>query len=204
MASMLKVKARWSGFVGSPGWTNFYFRLDDGDFHTQQTATDAAARVSTFFTAVKDKFTTAVTVSIQPDVEVIEDTTGEMTSVFGITTPAAIVGSNTIATFSGPTGAVVTWRTNSVHNGRRVRGRTFLVPTSTAVFQNDGTLDTAHRTALQTAADALASATGSPDLGIWARPKKLPDGTVTAPGAWYPVSSATVPDLAAVLRSRRD
>lgn len=205
MAGILKVKARWSGFNGSPGWTNFYFRDFADSEPTQQQAVDAVARTNTFFTAIKDKFTTAVSIAIQNDVEIVEESTGDLKNVLTVTAPAAIVGSNTIATFSGASGAVVTWRTGSVHGGRRVRGRTFLVPTSTALYQNDGTLDPAHRTGIQTAADALASGAGSPDLGIWARPKKNPDtGAITSPGAWYAVTGATVPDLAAILRSRRD
>lgn len=202
MTGMLKVKTRWSGFTGSPGWTNFFFRDFSGTGEpTQPQAVAAVGRVNTFFQAIKDKFPASVTLTIQSDVEVIEETDGKMQSVFSVTAPAAIVGSNSIATFSGASGAVVNWRTNGVRNGRRVGGRTFLVPTSTALYQNDGTLDTAHRTGLQTAADALANGTTeSPDLGVWARPSSKG----ATDGVWWAVSAATVPDLAAVLRSRRD
>lgn len=201
MTDMLKVKTRWSGFTGSPGWTNFYLRDDAQGFLSQEQADAAVARVRTFWQAIADKFPAAVSLQIQSDVEVIDDATGEMQSVFTSTAPPAIVGTNGIATFSGPTGAVINWRTAGVRNGRRVRGRTFLVPTSTACFQNDGTLENAHRTVIQTAADAFASLSGTaPDLGVWARPTTKG----ASDGAWYRVANATVPDLAAVLRSRRD
>ena len=205
MSQMLKVKARWSGFQGSPGWTNFYFRDAAEGFFSQTQANDAVAKVNTFFVAAKPLLTSAVTITIQTDVEVVDDADGTLDSVFNVTAPAAIVGTNAVATFSGPTGAVITWRTSSVHNSRRVRGRTFLVPTSTACFQNDGTLDNTHRTNLTTAATALADQAGSPDLVIWARPKKDPvTKAITSPGASFNVTGVTVPDLAAVLRSRRD
>jgi hypothetical protein len=198
---MLKVKSKWSGFSGAPGWTNFYFRdFAVNNEPTQQQANDAVARVATFWNNVKSRFPVTVSIAIQPDVEVIEEENGQMLNVFSVTPPAAHVGGATSSVYSGPTGMVINWRTAGVRNGRRVRGRTFLVPVATENFQTDGTIDPTKLASVQSTASELASATGTPDLGVWARP--------TAPGAtdgvWVPVTSATVPDLAAVLRSRRD
>lgn len=201
MTGMLRVKTKWTGFSGAPGYTNFYFRdFTGGGEPTAAQAQGAVDRTATFWSNIQGRLPSLVTLTIQGDVEVIEETNGEMTGVHNVTAPAPKVGENATSTFSGPTGAVINWRTAGVRNGRRVRGRTFIVPIATSCYQNDGTLATTEHAALNTAASMLAAQTGTPDLGVWARP--------TAPGAsdgiWYAVQTATVPDLAAVLRSRRD
>ena len=201
MSGMLKVKTKWTGFNGAPGYTNFYFK----DFTNtgEPVASDAPAAVTrthTFWNNLQSRFPSVVQLAVQGDVEVIEQTTGEMKSVFNVTPPTVVTGSATSGVYSGPVGAVVNWRTAGVRNGRRVRGRTFLVPLANENFQNDGTIDPTKLASMNTVVAALADGTGTPDLGVWARP--------TAPGAtdgqWYAVTSGSVPDLAAVLRSRRD
>ena len=197
---MMKVKVRWAGFIGSPGWTNFYFESPDGTFHTEADAVAAADKVATFITAVKVQLPPIVNLTIQPDVEVIAPTTGKLLNVNNAGARAAVSGTAPAQAFAGTTGAVITWRTAGVRNGRRVRGRTFLVPTVSSTFDTDGTMGVTKQTEILNAATALfAPFNGGIQLGVWARP--------TAPGAedgdWHPITSASVPDMAAVLRSRR-
>lgn len=196
---MMKVKVRWSGFIGSPGWSNFFFDSPDGTFTTAEDAVAAAGKVNTFFTAVKTKLPPTVQLSIQSDVEILSALSGELVNVVNAGTIAAINGSATSQPYSAATGAVITWRTAGVRNGRRVRGRTFLVPCVSGMFQNDGTIENTNISEIQTAATALAAPFNGAQLGIWSRP--------SAPGAgdgdFFEVTSASVPDLAAVLRSRR-
>jgi len=201
MTGMLKVKVRWAGFTGSPGWSNFYYR----DFAlnnepTQAQAEAAVTRTNTFIGAIADRLPPNVNLTVQAEVDVIEEADGQLITSFTVPTPTAIPGTATVTTYSAPTGVVVTWRTATVRNGRRVRGRTFLVPVSNVCYQTDGSLEPASLTDIQTAASALASQTGTPDLGVWARPT----GPAATDGVWCPVTAATVPDMAAVLRSRRD
>lgn len=201
MSGMLRVKVKWSGFNGAPGYSNFYFR----DFTSTGEpvpgdAQLAVDRVQTFLTAIKSNFPSVVSLAIQPDVEVIESSDGKMKDVFSATAPAASVGTATVQQYAGATGLVINWRTAGVRNGRRVRGRTFLVPVTNASFDTDGTVKAAVLTPIQTAASALADGAGTPDLGVWARPS----APLATDGSWHPVTSATVPDLAAILRSRRD
>lgn len=153
-----------------------------------------------FFEDIKAYFPPVVTVTSQSDAEVIEETTGQLQSVFTVTPSSGHTGPASSNPYSAASGAVVTWRTAGVRNGRRVHGRTFLVPLNQAAYAADGTLSTLGLSALNAAATTLASAAGAPDLGIWARP--------TAPaatdGEWFAVNSFSIPDMAAVLRSRRD
>lgn len=197
---MLKVKVRWSGFVGSPGWSNFYFDTGTDEFHTPEQAGIAHGRVRNFFEAVKTKFPSAATFTVQPDIDVIAQTTGEMTNVLSAASVPPIQPGGTPAPYSAASGAVITWRTAGVRNGRRVRGRTFLVPVANGVYENDGTISPTVLNETVTAATAMVAPAAVLKQGVWARP--------TAPGAtdgqWYPITTVSVPDMAAVLRSRRD
>lgn len=209
MAPILRVKARWSGFTGSPGYSNFYFRdFADGAF-TDTVADAAGDRVESFFLAIQNLFPTAVKITVQSDAEVIEETTGDITQILSTGTRAAVSGTAAAAAYSGASGCVVTWRTNGVVAGRRVRGRTFLVPTANVAYDLDGTLQNSTVTTLQTAANALINQTGTPDLGVWARPHKArtsPTGEAipARQGIWHVATSATIPDKVAILKSRRD
>jgi hypothetical protein len=201
MATMMKIKARWSGFSGAPGYSVFYFRDFASSGWTPTQATAAAAKVRTFFDSFKLFLPAVVTVTVEPDVEIIEETTGELTDVLTATVGAAITGlASPTEKYAAPVGAVVSWRTATVKNGRRIRGRTFLVPLSSGAFDTNGTLTSSAQTTISAAALALRDATSDADLGIWARP--APGGL--GGGEWAVVASHAVPDMGAVLRSRRD
>lgn len=197
---MLKVKVRWSGFIGSPGWSNFYFDTGNETFHTPADAGPCADRVATFLTANRLKFPSSVTWTIQSDVESVSAATGQLLNVTSVGARTPITGGAAAGAYSGASGVVITWRTAGVRNGRRVRGRTFLVPTANNIYQSDGTIDNTHLNEFVTSATALATVTGTQlPLVVWARPS-TPGGS---DGAAHVVTSASVPDMAAVLRSRR-
>jgi hypothetical protein len=197
---MLKVRVRWAGFIGSPGWSNFYFDTGNGDFTTPADAGPCADRVATFLTAIKGRFPTALNWAIQSDVEAISAATGELLNIHSAGARATIAGSAAAGSFSGTSGAVVTWRTAGVRNGRRVRGRTFLVPAANIAYDTDGTLGPTTVTELVNAANALADQANPIKLGVWSRPSAIG----ASDGEFHPVTTASVPDMAAVLRSRRD
>lgn len=202
MADMARVKARWQGFTGAPGYSNFYF-VDDGNIGIDMTQADrATGKVHTFFDAIKLAFPPNVQIQVMNDVEVIDSVNGQLKTVFTPATRPLVTGTSGATNYSAATGAVITWRTAGVRAGRRVRGRTFLVPTSSGTFHTDGSLVDSWVTTFRTAAETLLAAdVNAPELGVWARP-----GTPLAPrnGEWHRVTGATVPDMAAVLRSRRN
>lgn len=205
---------RWSGFVGAPGFSVFHFRDynvgGDGNPITQESAQAAAGRVRNFFNSTKNLFPNTVTFHVENDVEVIEDTTGEMTNILNVTGLTDVVGeAGATAGYSAAVGAVVNWRTAVVRRGRRLRGRTFLVPLSSTCYENNGSLNGSCLTALNTAATSLITPTAQePELGVYARPHRTrnTDGswTTVPDGEWAFVRSANIPDMTAVLRSRRD
>lgn len=204
MPLIMRTRARWSGFSGAPGYTVMHFRDfgtsgGSGADPTQESAQLALQRVGEFFSALAPQLPGAVTITTDPEVDVIEDTTGQLQSSFSVT-GATIPGGVANGTFSGATGAVINWNTGAIRNGRRIRGRTFLVPLAAAVYDVDGNLEASRRTAITNAAATLANSASTPDLGVYARPS----AAGLADGQWAVVTSSSVPDLAAILSSRRD
>lgn len=204
MVNILRVTARWSGFVGAPGYTVLHFR----DFGTGDgpggepdaaQALAAAERARTFFASVATLLPNSVTIQVQSEVDMLEDTTGQLQDSFSVAPPAVVTGTGGTGGYAAAAGAVVNWRTASFRNGRRIRGRTFLVPLAGGSYQSDGTLNDTFRTTLVNAAQALTDSAGSPDLGVYSRPT-----AVGTDGRWVIATGSTVPDMAAMLTSRRD
>lgn len=202
MGSLLRVKLRWSGFIGSPGYSVFHFLQEGTPGTGDEAAQGAAILVDTFASAIVGNLPAIGTLQVASDVEEIAESTGEMVTVHSVT------GMNSHQSnapggeaYSGPTGAVINWRTGGVRRGRRVHGRTFLVPLRGTAFESNGTLSGMTMSNIQTAATQLTNgAFDAPNLGVYCRPSS-PGAT---DGVWHNATAATVPDLAAVLRSRRD
>jgi hypothetical protein len=204
MATLLRIKARWSGFSGAPGYTVLHFRDfgTDGGGEGSENPGDAEAaanRVRAFFNECASVFPASVKITVESEVDVIESTTGDL--VDSITVPAMqdVVGMQA-SPYSAAIGAVVNWRTNGIRNSRRIRGRMFLVPLSAVSFGETGELTSSARGRIADAAAVLSATSGSPDLVVFARPttKGGTDGVVSV------VTSSSVPSMGAVLRSRRD
>lgn len=199
MAPILKVKIKWSGFAGGPGYTNFFFR-DIAGTPTQATADNAALKAGNFCSYVRTYVPIEAALQVQSDVEVIEETTGELQSVFNVTGMTAQQGQAASAPYSAASGGVITWRTDGVRNGRRVRGRTFLVPLANSAYQSDGTIASAALTSLNTNIASFLAPSGSANFGVYARPTSK----TATDGIFHKATSFSIPDKVAVLRSRRD
>lgn len=187
MATLKRIRVTWDGVKGLPAVSTFYTRSDEGPNLTA---------LSQIFNAAKASVPSGVTWQIQGQGDVIEDTDGSLVGSWGGPTPPAIVatGGNS---WAGPVGAVINWKTLGIANGRRMRGRTFLVPLSNGAFTGQGTIGAGTLTPLQTGVTAFVTASAGTFV-LWSRPG--PKG----PGSSHPISEGAVPPLAAVLRSRRD
>lgn len=204
MATILRVTSEWSGFPGGPGFTNLHFRDfagSDGDGldPTPADAQSAASKVRSFWEAIQAQLPSTVRVTVKPEVDVLDVATGDLVDSFQTNVLDPTQG-DAVGAYTAAAGAVINWRTNGIRNGRRVRGRTFLVPLTFSSFGADGALNANTRTLITDAAAALSASNGSPDLGVYARPTTK-DGT---DGAWFVVSSSSVPSMSAMLTSRRD
>ena len=178
-----------------------HFRDFGGTPPTVSDAQAAVDRVYAFFNAIKALVPQQVSIQVQGEVEAIEETDGVLQDVLVATTPAAIVGTALVSNpYAAAVGAVVSWRTGVVRNGRRIRGRNFLVPLTSTAFDNTGTLTSSALTTLNTAATALRDTTSIADLGIYARPT----AAGATDGLWALVTGHQIPDMGSILRSRRD
>lgn len=198
---MLRIKMKWTNFTGAPGYSLFHFR-DFGDPWVPSVEnTDACiTKVDTFAGALMSVLPNGVTLQVEGEGEVIEDTDNSLVNVVSGTTPAARVSSNTAAPYSAAVGAVINWRTGLTRNGRRIRGRTFIVPMLGITLENNGTLTSTVISTLNSAATNLRTGETGGDLGVYCRPS----GPAATDGTWALITGSNVPDMSAVLRSRRD
>jgi hypothetical protein len=166
-------------------------------------AQDFADNVRAFFSAMNGILPNDVTVGFPPEVLSVEAEDGELQDVIPVTAPANVPGL-AAGGWAGGAGCVVRWETGEVMNGRRIRGRTFLVPLASLAFDTDGTLVTATRTAITAAGTALISAMAADggQLLVWSRP--APEADPPRLGSLQAVTNAFVPDRSAILRERRD
>lgn len=191
---MLKITARWTGFPGAPGYSNFFFAGGGGLISD---ANQVAQRVMDAFSEVVGQLAPGTIIRIEPEAAVVDSETGTTTGYRNISDVAGLESLGT-GNYAGPAGAVVTWRTSDLRFGRRIKGRTFLVPLSGNAFDADGTINGGTISDLQAFAATLVGGDLDSEFGIWSRPR---DG---AGGVFATVDSFSIPDRVAVLRSRRD
>lgn len=199
MTALRRVRSVWSGFAGAPGVTTMYF-LD-----TNTCVPD----LRTMWQALQAEIPGGVSIQVENVGDIIEDTTGALLGTWPNVTVVAPVTNVEAVPYSGPSGAVINWRTDTVVGGHRIRGRSFVVPLRQTSYAPDGTLENGHRAVILQAATNFANSQIS-SFVIWQRPRlaRAADGSrpaVTArAGSHGLVTSVTVPDKACVLRSRRD
>lgn len=194
MTIMQRTRVLWTGFPGAPGYTNLFSRVSSIGTHDP---TLAMGDVATLFSAFSTRIPTSVTLAIDPEVAYIEDTDGVAAGFDVVGAPPSISQPTGSGAYSAPTGASIEWSTGAVKNGRRVTGRTYLVPLVGSSFEPDGTLLAAARTQLLTAANEYAFDSVAGPV-VWSRPGS------SGAGSSHTVSGANVADKASVLRTRRD
>jgi hypothetical protein len=198
--SILRAKIRWTVPGAGAAYSVLHFGQKTGDPVTVAMADELLNRVDIFCSAIRPYLPQQVTVQALSEVEVLTQTTGAMESVVTGASKTVKTGSATAgASWSAPAGAVITWNTSVVVRGRRVRGRTFLVPLSSTAFDTDGTLNSTALGGIGTAATDLRTSGTLTELIVFCRPT-TPGGTDGTGGV---VQSHRVPDMGAVLRSRR-
>lgn len=184
---LMLVRAAWGGNLPGGGVSTFLIQ------HTTPEAVPAITQA--FFTALAPLIPTGVTIGVEGSGYTLDPSTGQATGTFTSSDPTPATGAggtNWLA--SG--GANITWQTATFRNGRRVRGRTFLVPLAAVCFVTDGTLASAQRTSIVNIAQDFLD--GLDESGGY-----LVIGSRTPTFQTARALSASVPDQATVLRSRR-
>lgn len=190
MASIVRVTTRWSGFPGSPGYTNLYAEVDTT---AGERAQDLSDSWRAFLATVNGFLPSDAHLLILPTYAVINDATGLITAEGTISSAAAVVDGNNGGAYAGNVGYCLEWGTADFIDGRRLKGRTFMVP-AVGCFDTDGTIESS---AVQNLAGAATSFIAGAMINVvWHRPVN------GAGGSSSEINSVVVRDRAAILRSR--
>lgn len=193
MADMARVRTVFTGVAGTPWYSNIYIgAIGSGiDF---QAYTDA---VGDFWESQASVLRGDVDYTVEGDLAILNDATGEITRVEGTT---GVSGSFTSAAEPLPTQTQLLLRvlTNTYLNGRRIRGRIFIPgycePSSTAGRPAPTLL-----TDVPASFEATIGALPHPVV-VWHKP----NAETGAPGSQHAYDSIQVWSEWSVLRSRRD
>ena len=198
MTSISRVRIAWTGIAGMPGVTTLYC-LD---------ALALVPQIGTWLAPFLLRMPTGLQARVEAKGESLEDTTGVQDGFWSVA-PQGALQASAGGVYAAPVGCHINWQTNTITDGRRLRGRTFMVPMSQNIYSANGTMEDGNRIALQQATSEFVVATNG-NLLVWRRPREAvpADGSrpaiVARAGASGIVTSGAIPDKITVLRSRRD
>lgn len=184
MASIFRVRTVMTGVAGSPFYSNLFFDA------TTVTPTQVTNGVTELWTDLLSSIATGLTIVVEAEVAVVDDSTGQITdTAFG--TPSTQSSGGSGESLPTATQGLIRTRTGTYVNGREIRGRMF-VPRPSESSNNFGAPNTTYVNALAGAAANLVD-TGL-DWVCWSR----------SSGQSAPIVSVSAWNQFAVLRSRRD
>jgi hypothetical protein len=166
--------------------------------HFTNAGTGAAAQqiandVRAFWLALNSQLPNDVTLSFDQEVLDLDDA-GVLQAVHAVVPPASVAGVNN-SEFNRAAGAVINWSTGIIVAGRRLSGKTYVVPMAMNTFDTVGVLTAVSRALLiQEGADLIAATAANRPLLVWSRTHQTARAVV----------SASVPAQGAILRGRRD
>lgn len=200
MASVFRVTAVWSGFLGAPGYTKFSFLNVVGTAGAGSVTNAARTFINSFAAAMPS----GTTVQVAKEVGEYDEVTGQLIGELSATATPAPISGLSVAKYVGGSGLFIGWRTGAIWQGRRVIGRTFIVPQESTIFDTNGTLVSATLASAQSAADAFIADSNSV-LGVWSRifTTDAAGKPHQTNGAAFQATTAYVRDQASGLRSRR-
>lgn len=191
----------WTGFSGAPGVSTFGLALPD-----ESTLGDAVADLSLATAGMMGYLPAGVTLTVSGQVDVFEAETGVLQSELSATDGTPRVGTGAGAMIAA-SGACINWTTGTISNGRRIRGRTFIVPMDEDAFDANGTLSAGGLGAVDAMRTGFLNynATAATNrLAVWSRPREATETTASRVGSLGIITGGSIPDKQVVLRSRRD
>lgn len=185
--ALIRTKTVWTGSAGAPYYTENYWQGDADVAH----ANDAILALNAFFFTLAGYVTNTLSYTIDGDVDVIDISTGQITSVLA-GTPVTFTGSASGEKLPPFTQGLLRMTTGLYLAGRQVRGRMFLP----GMVETSNTAAGVPLTAMVTAIDAagVTLAADSAGFSVYSRTRHAA-ATVTGATMWTQWAS---------LRSRRD
>ena len=202
MSLLYRVRFTLNGWVGAPGLSTTYHLCAAPP--TLSGAQAASDRVRGAWDVVKTIFPNSFTSTPQAAVDVIDDADGSLFSSFGITPLGTVTG--TLVTTGGPTQVMagLILNTNTVVDGRRLRGRLNIGPLASTMANQPSppggvvTAVNAFGVALVTVSPPAATA----PVRVWHRPVRNSSGVITRLGSSSDVVSSQIAGKWFTLRSR--
>lgn len=188
-----EIITEWTSPGDSPKLSVMYFD-EAPTIASQRTA------LAAMWGTVDNSLATLCAWRIRTEGRVLDTATGALTGFWNEGTAQAGAGTSPTTTVADATQLLIQWLTNTIVDGRRLRGRTFVpgLPTSAVTA---GNLASGIQTAVDAAADTfVASGAG---FQIWHRPTPGAGGAPPSGGSAAAVTGASVWNELAVLRKRR-
>lgn len=191
---MLEYNMAWQIPNAGPAVSTFHF---DADLPGTNLAS-LQSHIWAFFDSLKGALPNDVTIVGETEVRQIDEVTGQLQAV-GTVVPNPNVTGTVTGGWAGGSGCRFDWQTTIIRFGRRVRGRTYIVPLAAGNYDASGNVSAAVRADFIPKAQSLLSNLGlnSTPMCVYSRPQP------GRPGLASPVISVNVPPLAAQLRSRK-
>ena len=209
---ILRVRTVFTGFSGAPGLMTHYFRKTDPGLASTD-AQLAVDRVRDAFVARHSNLPVAFRWTTSGQVDTLDDATGQVNFSWTATPSTGTGVSGTSGYGPIASGVLIKWQTNAFVSGRRVVGKTFLVPVGNNNADLDGTLTAGALVEWNAWAAAMLNegATGL-HLVCWSRPRLAravgpggkPKALTARAGSSYVITSGAANDKMCVLTSRRD
>jgi len=191
---VMEYRVNWTGTtITGPGISVFHGRpspLAPGGAAEQ----DLANRCRAYFAAIANLVPNGIVWDFPAEVAELDTVTGQLVNVTPITKPVDVSSNGGVGVYARPAGARTDWLTGAIVSGRRLRGRTFLVPINSAQFDTAGTLVAGAISTMNAAATTYIGTSASFSPSVWSRTH----------GIQADIIAFNVPDTVAVLRSRRD
>jgi hypothetical protein len=201
MATLARFGINWSGNgVNGSAQSHLYFLLSGNGIPGEVINPIAEGLRSVLSNRLSQFLPASVSVQVAPTVDALDVPTGQIVLSASQSGGGGPVPGTDTTSFSSASGAVLTLNTATIRNGRRVRGRWFWVPLGGSAYDTGGTLAGGLLTTAATVSNDLTGiGSGSSPLVVYSRP--TPGGSN---GATAQVTSCTMRDKVAILRSRRD
>jgi hypothetical protein len=195
--SMMRVRTTINGAQGLPGVMTFYF---NGSTTTPSApdAVDVCARVRAFCNSINTVWPSTITTQVQGAVDLLDAATGSLVGSLAVTPPAAVAGTSP-SPLPAATALLLRHETGVIVAGRRMAGRSFISPCSTAIMAG-GLPSSAILASASTAANVMRTGTTTSAPVVWHRP----GGSGGGVGFATLTSNFSIGLQFAVLRSRRD
>lgn len=198
MVNIARIRVALTNFPGAPGVATFY-ALDGPAAMTPMQA---------MWDGLKASLPYNMNIKVQSYGDIINPVNGDLVDGWNGDDQDMLTGADA-ANYPGPAGAIISWVTDTIVDGHRLKGRTYLVPLGGGSYQGDGSINATNVATLSGFAFEMIQA-GEGNFVTWHRPRlaKAADGSRPAvearDGSYGVIVGAGVVDKTVVLRSRRN